>query len=256
MVRSKSSFVAPILSATPASWIISAAPWPTMWQPEDAAARRGHDQLHQHALLAPREDRVHRPEGGAVDLDLLPGARLGLGHADGADLGLGEDRRRHQRMVGRRRGGPRNTVSAKAAPSRIATGVRARRSVTSPTAWIDGTEDWERVHQHRAVVGPSGRPRPRARARRVRHPAGRVEHAVGGDGPAVLHPHLAARRRCRRSRRRRSAGQDLDALGAHLRRDMVAAPRRRSRAGSAARDRPASPALPSPFRMPANSQAM
>ena len=55
-VRSKSSFPAPILTAgIPASWIISAAPGPTMWHPDtipvDLATTRSRSaarQLHQH----------------------------------------------------------------------------------------------------------------------------------------------------------------------------------------------------------------
>ncbi len=41
------------------------------------------------------------------------------------------------------RGLPPNSVSAKACPSRMATGVRATRSVTSPTAKMLSTDDFE-----------------------------------------------------------------------------------------------------------------
>ena len=49
------------------------------------------DQFHQHAVLAAVEGRFHRPEHGAVDIDLavlVAGVRLG--QADGADRRLGE----------------------------------------------------------------------------------------------------------------------------------------------------------------------
>ena len=76
MVASKSALVAFIFTAMPINWIISPASGPTMWQP------------------------TTRSERGLVDVDLgQRAARLGLGEADDADLGLGEHRGRHLGVI-------------------------------------------------------------------------------------------------------------------------------------------------------------
>jgi hypothetical protein len=100
---------------------------------QDLLGGLGHDKLHQHPVGASREGRLHGPEGGAVDVHRFLFARLFLAQADGAEFRLGEDGRRDQVVID---GGglPLNTVSTKAMPSRIATGVRFTRLVTSPMA--------------------------------------------------------------------------------------------------------------------------
>ena len=122
-------------------------------------------QLVERALVAAGEHVLHRPEVGRVGLDRAQlVARLAFGHAD-----AGERRMAEHRASGCSRNRPGvgllpKKVSAKAWPSRIATGVSWTRSVTSPTAKIDGTR--------RAVVGVDLDLRPcrRSRRRRSRSP--------------------------------------------------------------------------------------
>ena len=61
---------------------------------EDLAGCRADDQLEQHAFVLADKGVLHRPEGGAVDLDLFAFARRFFGQADRAVFRLGEDRRR------------------------------------------------------------------------------------------------------------------------------------------------------------------
>jgi hypothetical protein len=100
-------------------------------------------ELHVDALLPARDRRLHRAETGFEDADVLNGGdRLLLGQANGADLRV-VNTAEAMRLWSMFQGLPPNTLSAKAWPSRIATGVRLTRLVTSPTAWIDGTFEAE-----------------------------------------------------------------------------------------------------------------
>ena len=92
------------------------------------------DDLHADFLAAAGQRRLQRAKARLVDIDdVIDGAGLGLAEADRADFRRREHGGRHI-DVDDAVGLPPKTVSAKAWPSRIATGVSASRSVTSPTA--------------------------------------------------------------------------------------------------------------------------
>ncbi len=84
-----------------------------------------------------------------------------------------------------RRGRPAKTVSAKAWPSWIATGVSATRSVTSPTAKIEGTAVCDQSSTATAPLAAD------ADAQRLEPEAGGVGIAPGGEEHLVDHVRLA-----------------------------------------------------------------
>ncbi len=90
-------------------------------------------QLHQHPVVPARQRRCSSAGTTCIDLDRFLLAGVFFGQPDGAHFGLGKDRGGDQVMIDRR-GVALNTVSTKAMPSRIATGVSCTRLVTSPMA--------------------------------------------------------------------------------------------------------------------------
>ena len=241
-VRSKSSLVAPIFTATPASWIISAAPWPTMCSP-----RMRRSALATIIFISMRSSRPagSRPSGGRrCGRSPRPrGAGLGLGQPDGADLGLGEHRARHEGVVGagrariehrvgeglpladrdrgqrepvghvahRDRSTARGTATSRPPPPRRWP-PSATPASSSPSPPVCGTRPWRRARSRPAGCRPSvrrdGAPRPACR-RSPRHPC----------PSGCRSPWRASRGRRDRARRRRSragsvAAVDLRDLGA------------------------------------------
>ena len=134
IVRSKSSLVAPMRSATAASWMISAAPWPTTWTPSTRPPSAATTSFISIRSSRPVSVLSSGRKQRAVDLDRAPRARAS---ASVAPIAAASGRVKIAVGISRwsdGRGRPPNTVSAKAWPSWIATGVSASRSVTSPTA--------------------------------------------------------------------------------------------------------------------------
>ncbi len=186
IVASRSAFVAPILIAIGEGLDHLAGLVAEDMRADHAVARRVDDELHDRALAAARERRLHRPEVGLVDVDdAVALDRLALGEADRADLRRREHRARDILVVDARRRRRRTDDRPAAWPSRIATGVRLMRLVTSPTAWIEGT----------LVVEPRRRRPRRPRRARRRPPRGPspcgVGRAAGGDQD-LIEPRVVA----------------------------------------------------------------
>ena len=67
---------------------------------DDLADSAVDDELHEHALVAPRQRRLHRAERGLVDVELAAAlSRQMLGETDAGDLGRREHGRRDERVL-------------------------------------------------------------------------------------------------------------------------------------------------------------
>ena len=167
---------------------------------------------------------------------LAPGPR---GGPTVAISGVREHGRRDHRVLDRRDGLPPNSVSAKAWPSRMATGVSARRSVTSPTAKMLSTDELRILVDHDVRRSSRSSTPAFSRPRSVR-----VRRAADGEHDLIGVERCAVRRAARRGRRRssrcamkmRPVTMRMPLLDVAPRPDGRADPRR-SRAGSCRRDR-------------------
>ena len=191
----------PCARATAASWIISAAPWPTMCTPSTRRLSAVDHELHQRPLLAPGEGVEQRAEAGCGrSRPGPPRARLGLGEAERRRLGLGEDRRRDQRVVRRAAAGRRRPSRRRPGPRGSPPASARRRSVTSPTAKIEGTAVCDQSSTATAPLAASLTPSASSPRPAVFGPApGGEEHLVDDVRLAVVDADLEAAARPSRS---------------------------------------------------------
>ena len=135
MVASKSALVAFIFTAMATAWMISAARVADDVTAEHAIGGAVDHELHQHAGVAAGHRRLDRAEIGLVDVDVAElRARLALRSGPTVPTSGCENTAVGIVAWSTWTGRLPNTVSAKAWPSRIATGVRLMRWVTSPIA--------------------------------------------------------------------------------------------------------------------------
>ena len=197
MVRSKSALVAPMVTAMPTSWIISPAPWPMMWTPSTLSVGVD-DELHQHALVAARQRRLHgaearscrsstSPQRAAPSASVRP--MTPISGVENTAVGISA----WSTIVGL----PPNTVSAKAWPSRIATGVRLARFGDV----ADGVDRGRRASANSRRPGSRRPRRPSIAGGSSPRPRG-VRPAAGGDEHLVDDEHRRRRTASPRARRR------------------------------------------------------
>ena len=110
-------------------------PSPTIWQPTTRSVDASTTSFISTRVSRPDSVAFIGRNVGLVDIDMAElRARLRLGQARRCRLRAARIPRSARRHDRRAIGLLPNTVSANACPSRIATGVRLRRWVTSPTA--------------------------------------------------------------------------------------------------------------------------